>query len=138
MIFRSMNILRETIPPTPTEAYATVRELNQEYIDAVRAHDAGWLEQHLSEDVVVIFGNGKRVRKPGFLASVRDEPKDYRSLTCRDVTVRVFGETVQVDADALWELRDGSHGVSRYIDTYAWIDGRWQVISAQITWLPPS
>jgi len=26
--------------------------------------------------------------------------------------------------------------VSRYIDTYAWIACRWQVISAQITWLP--
>jgi hypothetical protein len=50
--------------------------------------------------------------------------------------VRVFGGTVQVDGDAIWELTDGYQGISRYIDTYIWRDGRWQVISAQITLLP--
>jgi hypothetical protein len=43
---------------------------------------------------------------------------------------------VQVDADAPWELEDGHRGVSRYIDTYVWLDGRWQVVSAQISLLP--
>jgi uncharacterized membrane protein len=53
------------------------------------------------------------------------------------VTLRAFGQIVQVDADAPWELNDGRTGVSRYIDTWARLDGRWQVISAQITLLPP-
>ena len=35
------------------------------------------------------------------------------------------------------ERTDGRTGVSRYIDTWAWLDCRWQVISAQITSLPP-
>jgi hypothetical protein len=90
----------------------------------------------MSDDVVVVLGSGRRVRKPEFLAMLRDEPKSYTSLTVRDVTLRVFGPTVQVDADAPWELSNGTKGVSRYIDTYAWLDCRWQVISAQITWLP--
>ena len=50
--------------------------------------------------------------------------------------MRVFGGTVQVDGDAIWELTDGYQGISRYIDTYIWRDGRWQVISGQITLLP--
>lgn len=123
-------------PPTPTQASADIRTLNQQYIDAARTNDAPWFDRHMSADVLVILGNGRRVRKSEFLAAMRDEPKRYRSLTARDVTVRVFGDAAQVDADAPWELADGSTGVSRYIDTYAWIDCRWQVISAQITWLP--
>jgi len=75
--------------------------------------------------------------KSSFLSMLREEPRGFRSLTVRDVALRVFGPTVQVDANATWELTDGRTGVSRYIDTWAWLDCRWQVISAQVTSLPP-
>jgi hypothetical protein len=123
--------------PASVEAAVNVRALNQEYIDAARAHDADWFRAHMAENVIVILGSGRRLHKAEFLSMLGDRSKPYRSLTVRDVTVRVFGPAVQVDADAPWELADGSRGVSRYIDTYAWIDCRWQVISAQITLLPP-
>lgn len=122
-------------PPAAPEAAAAVRALNQQYIDAARTGDADWFAEHMADDVVVVLGSGRRVGKAAFLAAVRDNPSDFKSLTVRDVTVRVFGTTVQVDADAPWERTDGSRGVSRYIDTYAWLDCRWQVISAQITLL---
>jgi len=128
--------IQECAPPRPVDAVAEVRILNQQYIDAARTSDSSWFRRHMSEDAVAVLGNGRRARKPEFLTLLRDEPKDYKSLTVHSVTVRVFGGTVQVDADAPWELSDGTKGVSRYIDTYAWLDGRWQVISAQITWLP--
>ncbi len=124
--------------PEAAAAVAAVRILNQEYIDAARTNDATWFEEHLAEEAVVVLSNGQRLRKAGFLAMVKDEPRSYRSLTVRDATIRVFGATVQVDADAPWHLSDGSEGISRYIDTYLWLDGRWQVISAQITSLPKS
>lgn len=123
-------------PPEPAEASAAIWLLNQQYIDAARAGDAPWFNWHLAEDVVVVLGGGARLRKADFLARVRGRAVDYRSLTVRDVTVRVYGLTVQVDADAPFEMEDGNKGVSRYIDTWAWQDCRWQVISAQITLLP--
>lgn len=126
----------ECQPPQPAEATADVRILNQQYVDAARTSDAAWFRKHMAEDVVVILGSGRRVRKLEFLALLRDEPKSYRSLTVCNVTLRVFGPTVQVDADAPWELSNGQKGVSRYIDSYTWMDGRWQVISAQIHLLP--
>lgn len=127
---------QECAPPQPSVAAAQVRALNQEYIDAARTGDGSWFREHMAEDVVVILGSGRRLDKPAFLAVVEDEPTAFRSLTVRDVTVRVFGSAVQVDADAPWELEDGRSGVSRYIDSYAWLDCRWQVVSAQITLLP--
>ncbi len=126
----------ECEPPDIPRAISAVRALNQAYIDAARSNDVTWFRRHLAEDVVVVLGSGRRVRKPEFLALMADEPKSFESLTVRDVTLRAFGATIQVDADAPWKLSDGATGVSRYIDTYAWLDCRWQVISAQITLLP--
>jgi ketosteroid isomerase-like protein len=131
-----MSTIMQGTPVDSTDAIATVRALNEQYIRAARTNDAGWFQQHMSEDVVVIFGNGRRVTKSGFLQAMRHEPKSYKYLGLENVTLRAFGDTVQVDADAPWELSNGTQGVSRYIDTYARIDARWQVISAQITWLP--
>jgi hypothetical protein len=122
--------------PSPDAARAELRALNQQYIDAARSGDEAWFREHMAESVVVILGGGRRLEKPEFLAMVREEPSAFRSLIVRGVTVRLFGPTAQVDADAPWELEDGRTGVSRYIDTYAWLDCRWRVISAQITLLP--
>lgn len=120
------------------EAIEAVGALNHDYLAAVRSNDAAWFQRHLAEDAVIVDAGGRRLRKPEFLASLREAPRSFSSLGVRDVTVRWFGTAVQVDADASWELADGSDGVSRYIDTYVWLEGRWQVISAQITPLPAS
>jgi hypothetical protein len=122
--------------PATGVAIAAMRALNREYIDAARTGDASWFERHMADDLLVISGNGTRFRKPDFVAMVRNTPASFTSLVARDVNVRVFGATAQVDADAPWERTDGSKGTSRYIDTYAWIGCRWQVISAQITLIP--
>ncbi len=132
----AMAVAKDCPAPAPADAIAAVRLLNQQYIDAARSHDAQWFRAHMAEDVLVVLGAGRRLRKPEFLSMVMNEPKGFKSLTVRDVTLRAFGPTVQVDADAPWELAGGDKGVSRYIDTYAWLDCRWQVISAQITLLP--
>jgi len=124
------------VQPPPGETPSELRSLNQEYIDAARTNDTSWFQEYLADDAVIVLGNGRRFRKPQFLALLTDEPIRFNSLVARDVTVRVFGGTVQVDGDAVWELTDGYQGVSRYIDTYIWRDGRWQVISGQITLLP--
>jgi len=129
---------RDRRPSEPDEAALVVRRLNHEYIAAVRSNDASWFDRHVSGDAVIILGNGRRLGKPEFLAMFEREPRSYRSLDCRDVTLRSFGSIVQVDAHAPWELGDGSAGISRYIDTYAWLDSRWQVISAQITPMLPT
>jgi hypothetical protein len=125
-------------PDWGADSIEAVRALNHEYLAAVQANDAGWFDRHLAEDAVIVLGSGRRLRKSEFLASLNDVPPGFRSLEVRNLTARWFGATVQVDADSRWELADGSRGVSRYIDTYVWLDGRWQVVSAQITPLPAS
>ena len=122
--------------PPAAEAQAAIIHLNDQYIEASRTHDQRWFREHMADGAIIIFGSSRRVDKREFIALLRDEPVDYKELSVCNVTVRVFGDVAQVDADAPWKLKDGRIGVSRYIDTYCWIDSRWQVISAQITWIP--
>jgi len=122
--------------PEPAVAIEEIRRLNDAYIKAARDADVEWFREHMAEDALVILGDGRRLGKQGFLEATGNTSRAFRSLTVRNVTVRAFGALAQVDADAPWELVEGGAGVSRYIDTYAWLEGRWRVVSAQITFLP--
>lgn len=126
----------EQAQPEPAVAIEEIRRLNDAYIKAARDADVDWFREHMAEDAIVILGDGRRLGKEEFLEATGRTSRAFRSLTVRDVTVRSFGTLVQVDADAPWELEAGGSGISRYIDTYCWLDGRWQVVSAQITFLP--
>jgi ketosteroid isomerase-like protein len=116
-----------------TQAIAAVRVLNQQYIAATRTNDADWFSRNLADDAVIVLDGGRRFRKPEFLALLQNAPRLYRSLTVQDVTLRAFGNMVQVDANAPWELPDGTSGVSRYIDTWVRLENRWHVVSVQVT-----
>jgi hypothetical protein len=115
------------------QAVAAVRILDQECIAAMRANDAEWFSRNVADDAVIVLGEGRRLRKSEFLALLQHDPKPYRSLAVEDVTLRAFGNMVQVDAGAPWELADGSSGVWRSIDTWVRLEGRWQMVSAQVT-----
>ena len=133
---RSTSRGAQSAAASPAEPQDDLRELDQQYLAAVLAGDAAWLRDHLADDAVVVLGDGRRLGQADCLRLLSTEPNRFRSLSARDVTVRAFGPTVQVDADVLWVLADGRRGVSRYIDTWIRLDGRWQVVSAQSTPLP--
>jgi hypothetical protein len=115
------------------QAIAAVRVLNQQHIAAARTNDAEWFSRNVAEDAVIVLGGGQRLRKREFLALIQSEPKLYRSLAVQDVTLRAFGNMVQADGNAPWELADGTSGVLRYIDTWVRLENRWQVVSVQVT-----
>src|SRR5512134_1370538 len=125
-----ISLFPKTRPAPSDDALATVRALNQQHLAASAANDAPWFERHLAADAVLVLGDGRRRGKPEFIALVRERPRRFRSVEATDIRLRAYGPTVQVDADASWELEDGSRGASRYIDTWTWLEGRWQVISA--------
>jgi hypothetical protein len=124
---------READAAGDMQAIAAVRVLNQECIAATRTNDADWFSRNVADDAVIVLGEGRRLRKSELLALLQHDPKLYRSLAVQDVTLRAFGNMVQVDAGAPWELADGTSGVCRYIDTWVRLEGRWQVVSAQVT-----
>jgi hypothetical protein len=114
-------------------AEAKVQVLNQQAVAAVRTNDAEWFSRNLADDAVIVLRGGQRLRKLDFLEMLQNAPKLNRSLVVQDVTARTFGSMTQVDAVASWEMADGTSGVSRYLDTWVRLGGRWQMVSAQVT-----
>ena len=48
------------------------------------------------------------------------------------VHMRVYGDAALVQATGLWTRRDGSKGMSRYIDVYVRHNCEWKTVSAQM------
>ena len=109
-----------------------LEQLNQEYIAAFLNADVDWYREHLADDFICIESDGSLVDKQKFLANVARGP-DVADYKLEQVDVRVYGDAGVVQATGLWTRRDGSKGMSRYIDVYVRHGAEWKTVSAQIT-----
>ena len=111
---------------------ARLRQLNEQYIEAVVNADVNWYRQHLADDFVCIDSEGNLFDKPAFLQRTAGGPYviDYK---LENVHVRIFGETALVQATGLFTRKDGTPGMCHYIDAYVRAGDDWKVVSAQIT-----
>jgi hypothetical protein len=114
---------------------AVLRALNQQYVDAFMNADAAWYQAHLDGSFVCIESDGSVLDKDQFVRASAKGP-DVAAYRLEDVDVRFAGgagDLAQVVARGVWSRRDGSKGVSLYIDTWMRREGSWRAISAQIT-----
>src|SRR5262245_6833786 len=112
--------------------HATLRQLNQEYVDAFMNADVEWYREHLADDFEVIESDGSVLNKAEFLSNTAKGP-DVTEYSLQNVNVRIFGEVGLVRATGLWTGRNGFQGLSRYTDIYLKTANGWKAISAQIT-----
>ncbi len=110
----------------------TLERLNQEYVDAFMNVDVEWYREHLADDFVVIESDGSVLNKAEFLTNTAKGP-DVVYYKLQKVDVRIYGSVALVQATGLWTGKDGSKGMSRYIDVYVKTGGKWKTVSAQIT-----
>ena len=111
---------------------ARLKQLNEQYIDAVVKADVNWYRQYLAEDFVCIDSEGMIFDKDAFLERTARGPfvSDYR---LENVRVRIYGETALVQATGLFTRKDGVPGMCRYTDIYVQSGDDWKCVSAQIT-----
>jgi ketosteroid isomerase-like protein len=111
---------------------ARLRQLNEQYIDAVMQAKVSWYRQHLADDFVCIDSEGTVFDKHAFLEHMSRGPY-VSNYKLEDVTVRIYGETALVQATGFFTRKDGAPGMCRYIDVYVRSGDDWKVVSAQIT-----
>ena len=65
---------------------------------------------------------------PGTNAARGPDVADYK---LQKVNVRVYGNVALIRATGLWTTKDGTKGVSRYIDVYVQTSEGWKAVSAK-------
>lgn len=111
---------------------ATLERLNQDYVDAFMNSDVEWYREHLADDFVVIESDGSVLNKTQFLTNTAKGP-DVADYKLQKVDVRIYDNAALVQATGLWTGKDGTPGISRYIDVYIKTGEGWRTVSAQIT-----
>lgn len=109
-----------------------LERLNQQYVDAFMNADVEWYREHLADDFVVIESDGAVLNKQEFLTNTAKGP-DVADYRLQNVSVRIYGNVALIQATGHWTGKDGSKGLSRYIDVYVKVNGEWKTVSAQIT-----
>lgn len=125
-----------TAPFIGTEALrsrdADLRRLNEEYIKASLAGDIEWYRAHLADEFVCIESDGSVLDKPAFLRMTA-RGSDLAEDRLDEVDIQFYGDVALVRAKGSWKAKNGTPGLSRYVDVYARIGDDWKAVSAQIT-----
>jgi ketosteroid isomerase-like protein len=124
-------------PASDAADEATLKQLNQQYVNSFLTSDVQWYQQHLTEDFVCIEGDGTILDKASFLRDTAKGPgvADYQLV---EVRVRFLGDTALIHAQAKTTRKDGTTIGSRYTDVYVRVHGEWKAASAQITGIRPA
>jgi ketosteroid isomerase-like protein len=117
--------------PSP-ELARTLLALNQAYIDAFMHSDSAAYNRLLADDFYATNPDGSFVGKSEFLR-LAAQPHSVVEFHAEDVKIRVYGTLAIINARTPAVRRDGTRGVTRYTDTWAFRDGEWKAVGAQVT-----
>jgi ketosteroid isomerase-like protein len=106
---RLLKPLLLTVAVLPGPANSSVQDdvravtlLNERYQKAVLDNDAATMDAILADDFVLYSSSGAEYSKKDLLAEARRKDLTYQRNECRNVRVRVWGDTAVVTA-SLWE-----------------------------------
>jgi ketosteroid isomerase-like protein len=106
--------------------------LNEQYVQASLAGDVEWYRTHLADDFVCIESDGSVLDKAAFL-KMTAKGSDLAEYRLVEVDIRFYGDVALVRCTGSWTAKNGTPGMSRYVDVYVRSGDDWKAISAQIT-----
>jgi len=109
---------------------ATLADLNRNLVRSVDEADVGWFDVNLAKDFLSTNPDGSIVDREAFLAQI-GRGSTVKNIREHDVLIRLFWPHAIIHARTSYLKSDGSAGAGRYTDSWHWIDGRWQCVSAQ-------
>jgi ketosteroid isomerase-like protein len=146
---RTLAVLALTLVALPSTA-ATQASDTKAVVAALTAQADAWdkaivrkdraaVEANMADDFRSIDGAGTVETKPAFVAGLMDAKLTIDPYTVEDFDVRLFGDVALLSGRTrMTGTFDGKPFTShyRYIDIYAKRNGRWHIVSVQITRLP--
>ena len=118
----------------PSEDERTLKQLEQDWLDAYREGDAEKMSRILADDFVGRWGDGSTTDKRGTVEPVRTGADRHSSNQLVECNVRIYGDTAVVTGiqteQSVLEGRDGS-GTYSYTDVFVKRGGRWQIVASE-------
>ena len=117
----------------------TIGAIDARRCQAAIAKDRAVLDEILADDMVYVHSSAVAESKAQYIERATTGWYDYTGLTDRGRTFRVYGDTVLVNGDLRIQVTvkgTPKDFVSRYLQVWAKLAGRWQMVSWQSTPIP--
>jgi ketosteroid isomerase-like protein len=117
-----------------------VKTLQGQLIQAILKSDTSVLEKYYADDYVAIHGDGKLTTKAQEIENFKTGTTKYDSIAVREAKIRVYGDTVVVNAWAsVKTLVNGRPYVGDVRNTRVWVKdgGDWKLVVFQTTRVEP-
>ena len=113
----------------------TLEQLNRSYVRAAEASDVRWFDANLAACFMASNPDGSLADRAGFLERI-GRPNPLKNMAAVDARVRVVGDVGIVDSGFECTKPDGQPWPGHYTDVYAFLDDRWQCVSAHFALRP--
>jgi len=117
--------------PNEQHHVATLKKLNQDYIDSVAKSDVRRFDELLADDFLNTNPDGTLVNRAQFLTQIA-KPVTVKDFRCEDVLIRVMNDFAIIHARTTYAKADGTPGAGRYTDIWALRNGSWVCVAAQV------
>jgi ketosteroid isomerase-like protein len=118
---------------------ASLLEAAQRLAEAERASDVRALAGLMAADYMGYDPAGRPLDRTGVMRAYAEGGVRVANLRQTDLRVRVIGEVGLVAGESAYQGTQGTEPFDftvRFLDVYAWRDGRWQLVASQDTRLP--
>lgn len=123
----------------PARTKAELTRLADQWDKAIVRQDRAVIEANMAEDFRQIDGAGNLEDKASFVEGLMSPKLRIDPYTVEDFDVRLYGDVALLSGRTkMTGQYDGKHFQShyRYIDIYVRRDGRWRIVSVQISKIP--
>jgi ketosteroid isomerase-like protein len=117
------------------KAEAEVKQLEEEWANALVERDAAWFKKTLADEFAMILPKGAIWDKQKYADFLKDDDETVESCKLSEVSVRVYGRAAVavVKGRVKGKTKDGAYDEEqRWIDVYVKKQGRWQCVAAQL------
>ena len=123
----------------PAHTKAALSRQADQWDKAIVRQDRAAIESNMADDFRQIDGAGNLEDKASFVEGLMSPKLQIDPYTVEDFDVRLYGDVALLSGRTkMTGQYDGKHFQShyRYIDIYVRRDGRWRIVSVQISKIP--
>jgi ketosteroid isomerase-like protein len=116
-----------------------LKQIENEWVAAVKAKDAAKLEDILADDWVSLTWDGRTIDRATALAELKEPGNSLENIEMGPMKVRLFGSTAVVTgSDTEKSMEKGKDTSGKYVwtDVFVKENGKWRAVASQSAKVP--